>query len=348
MTWTPEQEAMRREWGLDAVDADPRNLATVDPMDAVMQRRAAATNGSAPQPEEPPDDVELAPLYPDHSVALSTISTDPPAPMFIDRLDPVGHTILYGTGGVGKGALACAWIARLVRDGHRVLILDYERHPEEWSRRIAALDRGVHSSDLVRHLVPSDSIRRAAAEIASTCDLHELDYVVVDSAVMACGADPLKPDAAADYAAAILDIGRPVLSLAHVTKVDDARYPFGSVFWHNLARMTWSLSGDDGEVLLKHRKHNNYRGLGTYALTVTWSDEGQLHEVWEKSYSQTLLERALDEMPPAGASLGEILAAINDEDHKPVTRDTLLKTLKRGMKTNPMTVRFDGEKYSRG
>lgn len=340
MTWTPEHE---RGWDLDLLDADPRNLATVDPMDAVMRRRAA-TNGSGPVTEpDPPLEADLTPLYADRSVALSSIPTDPPAPMLIDRLDPLGHTILYGTGGVGKGALACSWITQLVRDGHRVLILDYERHPEEWSRRIAALDLGVHGSQLVRHLVPAEPIRKAAPEIASTCDLHELDYVVVDSAVMACGADPLKPEAAADYAAAILDIGRPVLSLAHVTKVDDARYPFGSVFWHNLARMTWSLSGDDGEVLLKHRKHNNYQGLGTFALTVTWSDEGQLREVWERGYNMTILQRALDAIGPEGATLTEILTAINDDEHRSVARETLRRTLSRVI---PLRVRLSGEKYA--
>lgn len=357
MTWTPEQKAQRDQWSLDQLDADPRNLSIVDPMDELLRKRAAraeVANGHAPVLLDaeglpmPPDDVPLPIELPDLSVALNTIPTDPPAPMLIGRLDPLGHTILYGTGGVGKGALSCSWIVQLVQDGHRVLILDYERHPEEWSRRIAALHRGVHDSDRVRHMVPADSIHKAAADIARVCAKHDIGYVVVDSAVMACGSDPLKPEAAADYAAAILDIGRPVLSLAHVTKVDDARYPFGSVFWHNLARMTWSLSGDDGEVLLKHRKHNNYQGLGTFALTVTWSDEGQLREVWEKGYNQTVLQRVLDEMPPEGATLADLLAAINDEEHKPVTRDTLLRTLRRGMKTVPMTVRFDGEKYSRG
>jgi hypothetical protein len=355
VTWTPEQQAQRDQWGLDQLDADPRNLRTVDPMDEVMRKRrqreeaAAAANGHAPVLLDaeglpiPPDDVPLLDL-PDLSVALNTISTDPPAPMLIDRLDPLGHTILYGTGGVGKGALSCSWIVKLVQDGQRVLILDYERHPEEWSRRIAALHRGVHDSDRVRHMVPADSIHKAAADIARVCAKHEIGVVVVDSAVMACGSDPLKPEAAADYAAAILDIGRPVLSLAHVTKVDDARYPFGSVFWHNLARMTWSLSGDDGEVLLKHRKHNNYQGLGTFSLTVTWSEEGQLREVWEKGYSQTVLQRALDEMPPEGATLAELQTALNDGDHKQVSRETLRRTLVRAM---PMTVRFDGERYSR-
>lgn len=302
---------------------------------------AVRVNGHAGE-GEPPDDVELLPLYRDASVALDSISTDPPPPMLIDRLDPLGHTILYGTGGVGKGALACWWIVQLVREGHRVLILDYEGHPEEWSRRIASLDAGVHAGDRIRHLAPTAPIHKAAASIATTCQAHASDVVVVDSAVMACGADPLKPDAAAQYSAAVLVIGRPVLTLAHVTKTDDSRYPFGSIFWHNLARMTWSLTGDD-EVLLRHRKHNNYPGLGTFALSVTWSEDHQLQEVWERGYSMSVLDRVVDAMPADGATIPELLTLINDGEHKNVSRETLRRTLSRAI---PQRVRLSGEIYT--
>jgi hypothetical protein len=267
----------------------------------------------------------------DPSRPIHAISSDPPAPLLIERLDPEGHTILYGTGGVGKGALACRWTADLVHAGLRVLILDYEAHPEEWSRRIRSLAPDVHAGDGVRHMTPKRSLSHSTKSIRQTCDRHAIDYVVIDSAVMACGSDPLKPEAAAEYAAALIDLGRPALSLAHVTKVDDPRYPFGSVFWHNLARMTWSLSGTDSETLLRHRKHNNYEGLGTLAVTYTWVD-GVLREVWEKGYNATVLRRALDALDDGGAmSLEEILAAINDGEHKSVTRKTLQQTLRRAL-----------------
>jgi len=44
---------------------------------------------------------------------------------------------------------------------------------------------------------------------------------------------PDGPGTVALYAARSSTIGIPVLSLAHVTKEGDLRYPFGSVFWHN-------------------------------------------------------------------------------------------------------------------
>jgi len=281
----------------------------------------------------------------DRSVVLSSISTDPPPPMLVDRLDPTGHTILYGTGGIGKGALACRWISDLVIAGHRVLIVDYEAHPEEWSRRVASLAPDVHRGDAVRHLAPRSSLAAATGEVVWTCDAYELDYVVIDSAVMACGTDPLKPEAAAIYAAALIEIGRPALSLAHVTKVDDPRYPFGSVFWHNLARMTWSLTGSEAEVLLKHRKHNNYPSLGTFALSITWQD-GYLREVWERGYNMTILRRVLDALDDAGSlTLDQLVAAINDDEHKPVSRKTLQSTLTRALLSD-VRLGSDG-RYSR-
>lgn len=282
-------------------------------------RDLVADDEDEPDPDEDP------------SQPLHAISSDPPAPLLIERLDPEGHTILYGTGGVGKGALACRWTADLVRTGRRVLILDYESHPEEWSRRIRSLAPDVHAGDGVRHLTPKRSLAHSTKAIRQTCDQHGIDYVVIDSAVMACGSDPLKPEAAAEYAAALIDLRRPALSLAHVTKVDDPRYPFGSVFWHNLARMTWSLSGSDSEILLRHRKHNNYEGLGTLAVTYTWQD-GLLREVWERGYNATVLRRVLDALDDGGAmSLDEILAAVNDGEHRPVSRKTLQQTLRRAL-----------------
>ena len=327
-------------------DLDDLPMGTVDPLDAYRRRRereiaALPGNGHA-APEEPPPAVALLPAFPDNSVALSSISTDPAPPLLIERLDPLGHTILYGTGGVGKGVLACWWIVQLVRDGHRVLILDYEGHPEEWSRRIGSLDPGVHTSDMVRHLKPSGAIHRASGEITSTCDLHESSYVVVDSAVMACGTDPLKPEAAAEYADAILAIARPALTLAHVTKADDARYPFGSVFWHNLARTTWGLQADQsGAVVLSHRKHNNYASLGRFQMVATWTD-GRLREVYEKGYGQALRERLTEILAAGAMPVSEIVDMLNgDEYGVPVKRNSVLHALRRGIDDRTFTVTGD-------
>jgi hypothetical protein len=354
VTWTPEQRAQRDQWNLDELDADPRNLSTVDPMDEVMRKRAAreaaAQNGHAEflvddTPSGPSDDTDL--LMPDGtagSVDIATIDTSPPAPMLVERLDPEGHTILYGTGGVGKGALACWWIVQLVREGHGILIVDYEAHPAEWSRRIASLAPDAHQSGRVRHIAPRTPLRACADIVSSEAQAFELDVVVVDSAVMGCGADPLKPEAAADYAAAVIRVGRPVLSLAHVTKADDARYPFGSVFWHNLARTTWGLQADQsGAVVLSHRKHNNYASLGRFEVAATWLD-GRLLEVHEKGYAQALKDRIHAVLTEGPKTLTEIVDALNGEEWEgqPVKRESVRKVLQRHLVE---TFRLSGSVY---
>lgn len=338
MTWTPEQAAQRREWGLEAVDAV---TSTVDPMEAYHARREreiASLNGHA-EPE-PPDDVPLLAA----SIDISEYSTDPPPPMLIDRLDPEGHTILFGTGGVGKGALACYWITQLVLANRGVLIVDYEQHPSEWSRRLASLNPDAHSSGRIRHIAPRRPLRECAAMVAAEADSFELSVVVVDSAVMACGSDPLKPDVAGDYAAAVTAVGRPVLSLAHVTKADDMRYPFGSIFWHNLARTTWGLQADQsGAVVLSHRKHNNYASLGRFTVASTWLD-GKLREVYERNYQMALKDRIREVLGVGPLTLAEVVEGLNDDElgGSPVKRETVGRLLRRH---TPESFRLSGGRY---
>jgi hypothetical protein len=321
VTWTREDLA-----DLPAGTRDPIELLT----------RHERNGASEP---EPPAEVDLPSL----SIDIATISTDPPPPMLVERLDPEGHTILFGTGGVGKGALACWWIAELVRSGSGVLVVDYEAHPAEWSRRIASLAPDVHASGRVRHIGPRTPLRACAEAVADEARAFDLSVVVVDSAVMACGSDPLKPEVAGEYAAAVMRLGLPVLSLAHVTKADDMRYPFGSIFWHNLARTTWGLQADQsGAIVLSHRKHNNYASLGRFTVNSTWLD-GRLREVYEKGYGTAIRERLIDVLGTSQMTVGEIVEALNGDELEgtPVKRTSVAQALRRGIGDNVFTVALD-------
>lgn len=66
MTWTPEQEAVRADWGLDELDADPDNFSLVDP--AELAWRAKVARG------------ELAYTGPSR-VRLPSLLPRPPAPL---------------------------------------------------------------------------------------------------------------------------------------------------------------------------------------------------------------------------------------------------------------------------
>jgi len=284
---------------------------------------------------------------------LSTIPADPPAPLLVDRLDPLGHTILYGTGGSGKGTLATWWIARLVRTGHRVVILDYENHPDEWARRYAGLAGATGAADIL-HLAPltagwggdRGALWQQMIDVGQLLEAWHATIVVVDSIVAACGgADPIDPGTAALYAGALEYLGRPTLSLAHVTKAEALAYPFGSVFWHNLARFTWSLALDGPKLTLVNRKHNNYPSAGRFVVDVTWREDLP-REVREQGYSAALAER-IDEVLGADELTAEqIIARIADEleeDESAPKTDSVRKVLRRGLTSNPARYSVTGE-----
>ncbi len=307
---------------------------------AEQGRRLAELFGSAPPtsatPEAETQDVARYGARP-----LAEVNREPPPPLLIDRLDPEGHSILFGPGGVGKGIQASWWIVQLVQAGHRVLILDYENHPTEWARRIFGLG-GQDALAGVVHVAPLTAawkalrgpLWRQAEDIAALAAWAAADYLVIDSIVPACaGFDPLKPEAAALYAGGLELIGLPALSLAHVTKAEDLRYPFGSAFWHNLARTTWSLSRESEQTILAHRKHNNYAAVGKLVVGVTWW-EGMPREVWEKGYSLALADRMDEVLGVTAMTVAEIVAALNadvDEGEKAVKTDSVSKVLRRGI-----------------
>ena len=81
------------------------------------------------------------------------------------------------------------------------------------------------------------------------------------------------------------------------------------------------------------------------ALSITWQD-GCLREVWERGYNMTILRRVLDALEDAGPlTLDQLVAAINDDEHKPVSRKTLQSTLTRALLSD-VRLGSDG-RYSR-
>ena len=248
-------------------------------------------------------------------------------------------------GGVGKGTLAAWLVVQLVRAGHRVLIVDYEGHPEEWARRIYGLG-GAEALDAVMYVSPAcaDWKGHRGAIWDQAIDLHLLaiewgaTYIVADSIVPACGGtDPMKPEAAGQYCAALVEIGLPTLSLGHVTKADNPTYPFGSIFWHNLARISWSLTRDGEAVQLVCRKANNYGHLGRFVVSTTWF-EGNLGEVALTPYAVVLADRIAEAIANEALAVTEIVARLNeDEAEGKVKTDSVRTALRRGQKAGRFT-----------
>ena len=292
--------------------------------------------------------------------SLATIPRDPPPPLLIDRLDPNGHTILYGEGGVGKGTTASYWITQLVAAGHHVLVLDYEDHPDEWSRRVWAL-AGQDAVDGVTHVSPhstawngpSGAIWDHQDEIKKLAEACGAAFIVIDSIIPACAGVDVSSgatDAPSRYVAALQHIGLPVLSIAHVTKEGSLKYPFGSVFWHNLARFTWSLSkAPSGDTtVLTNRKHNNYEKQPAIDVRMTWLD-GLPRDVGERPYSAALAD-LIDEALIEPLTLKEVVARLNednDTDDEAYKSNSVYRALQRGVKARPQRFTVTDKRWQR-
>jgi hypothetical protein len=165
---------------------------------------------------------------------------------------------------------------------------------------------------------------------------HDASLIVVDSVAYAIpGKNPSDPDVATAYSEAIQPFGIPVLSLAHMNRMGDGRYPFGSVFWHAGARVTWSLvrDGEKGSKLT-NRKHNNYEWQGAYTVTSDWLDDLP-RSVTERSFTATLAERIAEALADGPMSLAEVVSALSGEGRDPVKRDSVDKALRRGLTAVP-------------
>jgi Bifunctional DNA primase/polymerase, N-terminal len=226
---------------------------------------------------------------------LSAVEELDAKPLLLGRLDPDEHTVTFGTGGTGKGVLGAWWGAQLSHE-RDVLILDYERHTRyEWKPRVR---RFGGDQDRVHIFQPDRPIWAEVKDIVASLDQFTNPYLIVDSVGYAVGdLEVEKSSTATKYTKAIQGIGLPTLSLAHTTKADaDPRYPFGSVYWHNGARVTMSLVGQDEEPRVLTQKKTNQRALfKPVDFDWTWAAEGEEFPVTlkETPHSSKVLDRAL-------------------------------------------------------
>lgn len=177
---------------------------------------------------------------------------NPPQPLLLGVMSPVGTTVLYGDGGDGKGWVAAKWASQV--DG-RVAILDFEGHPNEWAYRLERF--GLTD---VLYASPPGTLDKWAGERAERL-LREsgVKFLVVDSAAYASSVDdPYSPAGVMVYKWARARLGNlPTLLLAHTAKGTTGIY--GSVFWRNEARLVWHLTRDNqGQRTLLCKKSNNY------------------------------------------------------------------------------------------
>lgn len=199
-------------------------------------------------------------------------------------------TIIFGAGGSGKTTIALA-IARAVATGEwllgdhckesNVLYVDYEATGPTLKRRLLAMGEVPDTLDYwpAKGIPLADQVKALERKVQR----DRIGMMVVDSAAFACGGDALKQEVATAYFNALARLGISTLTVAHVTKADEDQYPFGSVFWHNGARVTWNVkasrSEDELHVGMFHRKANEDNLLAPRGILVSFNGSTHLsHE----------------------------------------------------------------------
>ena len=233
-------------------------------------------------------------------------------------------TIVFGTGGSGKSYWTL-WVAcQVAAAGRKVLWCDYEEGPDEWASRVGGVQDGFAAQD--NHLAIDGNnllYRRMVTPLAQDTELERyviangVSLLIVDSAAPASG-KAQDDQAVAEVFTYLAKLGCSSGIIAHVTKQDNSPYPFGSVFWHNLARHVFRADSEkqvDGKgisISLTDTKHNR---IDTASYDLTFNGD----------YELTVTPGTPTDVAIARVSVGKRILALLQ--HGAMTRQTIKETL---------------------
>jgi alkylated DNA nucleotide flippase Atl1 len=139
------------------------------------------------------------------------------------------------------------------------LILDWEVSEAEAARRCTMLANGLQQQGmggdirfpLYRHC--TGPMQDEASDIAKVIAKHDVKFVVIDSAGLACGGDVASSELAIQFFNTLRKVtaytGAAADIQTHTTKADrreenHRRLPIGSIYWENLPRITWEIRSE--------------------------------------------------------------------------------------------------------
>lgn len=213
----------------------------------------------------------------DTSVDLHDVALPPERRWAVENFAPEGLvTIPFGMGGSGKSylvadiGLCCLygmpWMGRQTTPVEAILVIDYEDREDEWRRRVQQLcdGHGWPFPESGYRYISGNAIPIAdqLARLRTLVTDWNIGLVIVDSAASACGDDMKEANSASRMVNALTVLGTTCLVLAHNTKAEDSGYPYGSIFFHNLARATHYIEAtqEEGsnvvELVIWNRKAN--------------------------------------------------------------------------------------------
>ncbi len=153
--------------------------------------------------------------------------------------------IWFGDGGAAKSLLALYAAADLAENGWRVLYCDWELTAEEHAQRLRQLIGPELGS--VRHTLFYRRCNRPFVDdilpIRDIIAKRNIQFLVCDSLSFGAKSPIESSESALGYQQALRecgDIGS--LHIAHINRSEQGdQRPFGSTYWHNMARATWFL-----------------------------------------------------------------------------------------------------------
>lgn len=281
---------------------------------------------------------------------------EPDRPYLAEPILREENTLLYGMGGTGKSLLSLALGASLA-DGSdylglgfvqpaRVMYIDYEDEANTQRSRLESLrvSWGLPERPHVLYKHADASMATMGDSLARQIAQNHIDYLIIDSAAMACGADPEKADSATTFFRSLRSLGvKGTLTIGHMTKGNE-KFPFGSVFWWNGPRSIWYAKNtreDDQSAIhlgLFHRKSNNGIIQKPIGLHIQFSNglvsfrPEQVSEIAEFRAELSVWEkvRALIYEARRGLTLSDLQAAVRDIDST-VKPDTVRTTVRRAV-----------------
>lgn len=194
---------------------------------------------------------------------------------------------LFGLGGTGKTWMGLDIVYCLAsgldyigwRTPHPVptAIFDYENDPDTTRLRLAKIAKG-HNEAMPAILYRQLSIPMPDMEerIAQDIDEHGIKFALLDSFGLASGGGQSKDEVIIPVYATLRRLGIATLIIDHESKASNGEYAIGTIYKHNLSRITWQVEAtkedtEKGDLYLRasNRKNNEgprHRPIGIHMM----------------------------------------------------------------------------------
>lgn len=234
----------------------------------------------------------------DRSVRASEIEAPDDLSFVIpDMVADDGLSILFGAGSAGKTfllmraalsvSLGLGYLGRSTEQ-RNVLYIDCETGRKTFGFRMRRICEGLGldqsaAGNVFYWWAAGIPLEDQVDAIKRCCEENRIGFICLDHIAAACGGDASEQAVASRFSRAHGKLGIPMLALAHITgqaatDPEQARRPFGSIFWENNARRTIFVlrqQEDESPVAdlgLYPRKVNDGGRPAAFGATITFDD----------------------------------------------------------------------------